>query len=220
MKKMYRTKDGFDVRIVREKKSRYIMYCDEYGYMFSVGKKEIEKPFSLLMYNFGYIKTDDIDYIDGISKRLAWVRYKSMIHRVYSGYERHKAYRNVTVCDEWRNFVNFEKWFNENNIDGFVMDKDMLSEPDNKIYSPVTCCFIPRSINGIGNNKNSIELRNGKYGFSIADSAGVHYIPVGSKEEAERFKKICGRLRIDAILNEYKHLIKLEVRDKILSLYD
>lgn len=220
MKKMYRTKDGFDVIIMRETKNRYIMYCEDYGYMFSIYKKAIEKPFFLLIEGFGYIKTNDVDYVDGISKRPAWSKYKSMLKRVYSGHERYKAYYNVAVCDEWRDFVNFERWFNNNYVEGFAMDKDFLSKPDNKIYSPETCCFIPKSINSIVNRTDSVLFRNGRYGFYVPDGAVMRYIPVGTKEEAERFKKVCGRIAISTLLWEHRYSIKSEVSKKILSLYD
>lgn len=39
----------------------------------------------------------------------------------------------------------FKEWFDLNYIDGWELDKDILG--DDSIYSPETCCFVPRIIN-------------------------------------------------------------------------
>lgn len=56
------------------------------------------------------------------------------------------SYKNCYVCDEWLKFSNFKKWFDENYIKNYCLDKDLFSDVD-KIYSPQTCCFIPMEIN-------------------------------------------------------------------------
>lgn len=56
------------------------------------------------------------------------------------------AYENCVVCEEWKLYSNFKKWFDENYIEGYAMDKDLFSN-GKKIYSPETCCFIPASLN-------------------------------------------------------------------------
>lgn len=59
-----------------------------------------------------------------------------------------KSYKNVTVCKSWHNFQNFAKWFEENYIEGFQLDKDLLQYGvENKVYSPDTCVFLPLKIN-------------------------------------------------------------------------
>lgn len=73
-------------------------------------------------------------------------KWVAMIGRCYKngGY---KSYKDVTVCDDWKNFTNFKKWANSNNyITGFALDKDLFGE-NNRIYSPKTCCFMPNEIN-------------------------------------------------------------------------
>lgn len=60
--------------------------------------------------------------------------------------DKFKCYESVGICEEWRYLSNFKKWFEENHIEGFVLDKDLLSGED-KIYSPKTCCFIPQYLN-------------------------------------------------------------------------
>ena len=71
------------------------------------------------------------------------------------------TYINVTVCDDWKLFSNFYKWFNENyrwdlaeQGIKIVLDKDILIK-DNKIYSPNACIFIPEKVNLYIRNKTS-----------------------------------------------------------------
>lgn len=74
-----------------------------------------------------------------------WV---SMLIRYYDkGYlKREPAYIGCRVCEEWKQFSAFKKWFDENYVDGYVLDKDVLKS-GNKVYSPENCAFIPVEIN-------------------------------------------------------------------------
>ena len=62
-------------------------------------------------------------------------------------------YIDCEVSDEFCNFQNFAKWYDRKiytSSYALELDKDLLVR-DNKIYSPSTCCFIPKEIN---NNLN------------------------------------------------------------------
>ena len=37
-----------------------------------------------------------------------------------------ETYNDCSVCEEWLRFSNFKRWFDENYIDGFQLDKDIL----------------------------------------------------------------------------------------------
>lgn len=56
--------------------------------------------------------------------------------------------KGVTVCEEWKAQESFIKWYTENNITGWAIDKDLLSD-GGLVYSPSTCVFIPRGLNSI-----------------------------------------------------------------------
>ena len=86
---------------------------------------------------------------DGSSK--AYTCWRGILRRCYNEKERYKypTYTGVSICDEWKDFQNFAKWFyhNYNNImKDWVLDKDILVK-GNKIYSPETCCFVPQEVN-------------------------------------------------------------------------
>ena len=62
--------------------------------------------------------------------------------------QKHRCYKDVKICEEWLTFSVFKKWFDENYVEGWQLDKDMI-ERGNKIYSPSTCCFLPRELNNV-----------------------------------------------------------------------
>lgn len=97
------------------------------------------------------------DYSD--KNTLAYTVWHGMMRRCYRKDRTTKnvAYSQCVVCDEWLNFQNFKKWFQDNYVDGMFMDKDILVK-HNKVYSPKTCCFVPRLIN------NAFEKRIAKRG--------------------------------------------------------
>ena len=81
------------------------------------------------------------------SQSLAYARWATIIKRCYANDgDKCSAYKECSICDEWILFTNFEGWFNRHYIEGFDIDKDILVK-GNKIYSPSTCCFVPKEIN-------------------------------------------------------------------------
>lgn len=78
------------------------------------------------------------------------VWHSILVRTLYTPHKRlHPAYNDCTICDEWLNLSNFRDWFEnpENGyLDGLQIDKDILVK-GNKVYSPDTCCFVPREIN-------------------------------------------------------------------------
>lgn len=224
---IYKTMDGYEVEIIERCKydgwGRNIMLCRENGYMCSVTDRDIKNGFNLLIFGFGYIKPDSKEHFMSIMGSDAYKRYYSMIHRCYSDDPACFRYRDVSVCDEWRDFNNFEAWFNDNYVPGFHLDKDLFSTPGvKKMYSPVTCCFIPPSVNVmIGTNKDHVIKRGDKYGF-IDKSIMIRqrYILFNSEQEAKDMKRMCMRLKIKTIVEIYYSVLKKRVVEKLLSLYE
>lgn len=77
-----------------------------------------------------------------------FIVWYSMLRRCYSKVYRTRfhAYDKCVVCEEWLTYSNFKRWFDENYVEGWHLDKDILSL-DKKEYGPSTCCFVPRVIN-------------------------------------------------------------------------
>lgn len=95
--------------------------------------------------------------------------WQHMIRRGYSEkyHEKYPTYKDVTVCDEWLNFQNFAKWYDENYYEigeeRVELDKDILFK-GNKIYSPNTCVFVPRAINSLFTKTNKLR---GEYPLGV-----------------------------------------------------
>lgn len=80
-----------------------------------------------------------------------WVR---ILNRCYNEKElsRNPTYKDCHVSEFFLTYTNFRDWYvkqkNWDNPD-FVLDKDLLSPKDNKVYSEETCVFIPKEINSL-----------------------------------------------------------------------
>lgn len=88
----------------------------------------------------------------------AFIKWKSMLSRCYSAKFHHwePSYIGCSVCDEWCLLSNFKKWFDENAIEQYHLDKDILIK-GNKVYSPDTCCFVPQEINKLLNTRRNVR---------------------------------------------------------------
>lgn len=88
--------------------------------------------------------------MSGISTDVSYKVWSTMLQRCYSPkcHIKHLSYIGCSVCEDWLLFSNFKKWHDENYIEGFSLDKDILVE-GNKIYSPNTCRYVPNYLNNI-----------------------------------------------------------------------
>jgi len=100
---------------------------------------------------------------------LAYKHWKAILSRTNGNGK--NTYKDCKICNEWLNFENFVKWFNENYYvienERMNIDKDIIKK-GNKLYSPETCLIVPQSINLIflkqkRKYKNSENLPIGVY---------------------------------------------------------
>lgn len=118
-----------------------------------------------LEYTFATYKENDYNAIlakpitDRKKNRIYQIWYSIVKQESYSKF----PYTDITVCKEWHEFTNFEKWYKENvyTIPGekVVLKKDLLVF-DNNEYSPEMCVFAPYKIIGALRTKyNSKSLK-------------------------------------------------------------
>lgn len=79
----------------------------------------------------------------------AYSVWRSMMNRCYGdgGCNTHKAYFDCSVHPDWHNFQEFAMWFENNHIEGFELDKDLIFQ-GNRLYNPYTCVFLHKVVNG------------------------------------------------------------------------
>ena len=106
------------------------------------------------VYGVGVNNSDCCVWATKDGKRVQKNAYKhwiAMMSRCYGKVkEKETTYIGCKVCDEWLVYSNFEKWFNQHYVEGYALDKDILVK-GNKVYSPDTCCFVPKAINNLLN---------------------------------------------------------------------
>lgn len=137
-----------------------VEFQDEYKYQIRSQYKEfkngkIKNPYDKIVFGVGFIG-DGIytPYIKEERKKSETYKYwQRMLQRGYSEEfkDSFSSYREVKVCEEWHNFQNFAKWFEDNyyevrELGKMQLDKDILNK-GNKIYSPDNCIFVPMRIN-------------------------------------------------------------------------
>lgn len=162
------------VKYVRAKEVYVQFECGRLG-MFDYGnlkKGAFENPWHPTIAGVGYFGFGEYKKASTKVDRNAYRRWTNMIKRCYDERELKKrpSYEKVTVCEEWHNFQNFAKWYEDNYYEvedeQMDLDKDILLK-GNTVYSPETCCFVPHNINILmayrrSNRKNGNPVRVNK----------------------------------------------------------
>jgi hypothetical protein len=227
----YTTNEGYEVEIIEyfgyddctlQFKNQQILKHKDYK---QIVKGQIKNPYHESVYNIGFI--GDGNYkpsLKGVYYKY-YIVWSSMLGRCYSKnkQKKHPTYKDVTVCDEWLNFQNFAKWYEENYIEGFHIDKDILFK-GNKIYSPETCCFVPREINAIfiksektrGEYPIGVGKRNEKGGFqSTLNNKLIGTYP--TIEEAFQAYKIAKENYIKEVADRWKDKITEKTYEALIN---
>jgi hypothetical protein len=121
--------------------------------------------------------------------------YESMKRRCNSNRE---PYKDVSICEEWKNdFKAFSEWYYKNLWkckEPLQIDKDLLSPKGAKMYSPETCCLLPRSLNVFlagKRRKNGLPIgvvKNGNYYRAQVNFMGGHVAKTfDNLEDAKNF---------------------------------
>lgn len=153
------------------------------------------------------IGKNDADYvtkptIGGIKVACpAYLSWKSMLMRVGSkSFQTGRPwYIGVSVCDEWREFSNYLSWWKINQVDGWELDKDLLT--DDREYHPDKCLFVPAWLNTFTNSHKSAR---GQY------LIGVSYIKREKAFQAFCNNKYVGRFSSEEAAHQAWRRSKLE----------
>lgn len=194
-----------------------ILQNQKYG---SVVRGAIKNPYKKLYYGEGYVGKGN--YSNKNAKE-AGKRWQNMMQRCYDGnyHLRYPSYKNVTICEEWKDFQNFAKWYGDNwkpYMEGWVLDKDLLSG-DNKIYSPTTCIFVPQIINSLLVPRPiKIQRKKNRYYPYISKGNDRRYLEVCFSEEEAVEKYSLEKIEYTKeVIKSFDGIISDDVLDKVLN---
>ena len=110
-----------------------------------------------------------------------WQNMKSRCNTPY--WEKYPSYNGISMSDNFKNYDFFVDWCRSQrgfNVDGYTLDKDILSKATgDRVYSEETCSFVPTEING----------------FLIIKNPNVkHYTGVSFQQECQKFIVSCSQL--------------------------
>jgi len=155
--------------------------------------------------------------------------WDGMFNRCYRecDLKRHPSYRGVEICEDWWKLSHFKKWFLDNYVEGYELDKDII-HPGSRVYSPENCCFVPRRINILLTNRARLRGKypvgvtfrkdNGKFAASIDKDGKREFLGMhDSPEEAFLAYKTAKEEYIKEVAQDYfnKGLITERVRDAL-----
>jgi hypothetical protein len=158
---IFTTNEGYEIEIIEYINSRNITikFLTNKENILKTELKEIKKgciknPYHNSVYEVGYFGVGL--YNSNIKAYPIWY---NMLSRCYSKKQQTKrpSYKGCTVAEEWHNFQVFAKWYEDNCVEDYHLDKDILIK-GNKIYSPETCCFVPQEVNSLFTNSKRGNL--------------------------------------------------------------
>ena len=189
----------------------------------SFKKGKVANPYDKTLCGVGYL---------GENHKINQDIYKEwtqMIIRCYDPYflNRYPTYIDCYVCDDWLNFSNFSKWYEENyykiSNEKMCLDKDILIK-GNKVYSSETCVFVPERINllfvkrdndrgelpigcDLHKNSNRIRVRCNIIENKKIKRKSLGYFSLNKPFQAFYKYKTFKEDYIKQVANEYKDLI-------------
>lgn len=170
---------NFTILRVNSAKDITIKHNDEFGHVAKVRADQvrngvIRNPYYPTLYGVAYM---------GVGKHKSKIKGKNVpqygtwtkaIFRCYSEkcLVKYPTYKGCSVSKDWLCFQNFAEWITNHESFGlgYDLDKDLLIK-GNKIYSPETCCLIPRELNC----------------FLTSNKAKRGYFPVGVTRKNKKF---------------------------------
>ena len=173
------------------------------------------------MYGIGYLGEGKYR-----SKTKTYAIWRHILRRCYGKEEKFKSWHNCLVDERWHNYQVFAEWYENNYIDGFHLDKDILIK-GNKIYGPDTCCFVPNMINTLFRNIDKInkypigikfDPRRNTYNANIS-RWGKSYFLGSSKDltEAFSFSKLGREDYLKELAEEWKPQLDIKTYNALIN---
>lgn len=167
----YLTNEGYKITIIEYLRTNNCTIQFENGAILkekhysNIKKGKIKNIYHKSVFNIGFLGEGAYKTCIDSKDTKEYTTWKEMLRRCYDNafLDRHPTYLKCSVDPSWHNFQNFAKWFQQNYIENFDLDKDILTK-GNKIYGPDTCCFVPQQINNLFVKSNE---NRGKYPIGV-----------------------------------------------------
>jgi len=205
----FRTNQGYTAKVVDggSKGGYCTIKIEDYEFevaICSLKRGTVKYPYNKSVYGVGCFGIGKHKAKYKGKRTKAYAVWQNMLGRCYSEklLLKNPTYKDVTVSEDWHNYQAFAEWFTQNYIEGFALDKDLLSG-DIKMYSKHTCIFIPEGLNSFiafasfssnntsGNIGVSWDKQNKKWYASISVNGKLKYLGnfKNKQEAAEVYAK-------------------------------
>lgn len=212
---IYKSKEGISFEVIQASKYWCTIRCQAKGVMSRAKANDILSGNArLYRNNGGYVACNSIGEYEVLIKTTAYKCWVNMLNRVGKG-----RYKNVSIHREWLNFNQFklfyDKWYRE----GFVLDKDILSDGE-KVYSESTCCFVPSVLNTAIRECSTLTNNGSKNtSFTMYFHTMEEVVSCKTNEERDALYKIYRVVKIRTLLSLYDTQIRPEAVEKLYKLY-
>lgn len=228
----FTTNQGYTIEIIGKIATKFYTISFENGitlnrFFQAIKSGSIKNPNHKSVYGVGYFGIGE--YKTSINRKATknYVVWKDMLRRCYDYKhpEKDPTYKECLVSEEWHNFQIFSQWFDNNYIEGFALDKDILQK-GNKIYSKENCCFVPTEINSlllkknlnrgvlpIGVHKSGVKFHSRLSKKNIREHIGLYE----TKEQAFEAYKIEKEKYIKQVAEKYKSQITEQVYQALMN---
>ena len=220
------TKQGYEIEIIDYINNENLTVLFSDGYIShnkkytSFKKGVLLNPYHPTVCNIGYIGEEKYNKNNKYNPKIYPI-WGGIIRRCYDdkAQEKTPTYIDCSVDERWHNYQNFAKWYEENYVEGFHLDKDILIK-GNKIYSPETCCFVPREINHWFREPRRVKskdltgidiLKNNKFQARFCTSIGRISKNFNTFEEAFSYYKTKKEHKLKELADTWKDKITKQV---------
>lgn len=197
-------------------------FCAKTQYInFQTG--HVKNPYDKSVYGVGYVGEGIYKPKFNKERTPEYSAWQGLLKRCYDEkyHKKQPTYIECTVAEEWHNFQEFARWFNENyyEVDGqrMCLDKDILIK-GNKVYSQETCIFVPQNINNLFTKRESqrgdlpigvtFHKKSNKFTSQVNNGSGLVYLGLfENKYDAFRTYKTYKENIIKDIAEKYKNII-------------
>ena len=238
--KIFPTNSGGDCVVVKYVNARNVtvLFLDEAGYCTKTDFKSIRKGnvrnyFSKSVYGVGFLGVGEHKSVISGRESKVYKIWASILQRCYSEswVSANPTYKGCTVCKKWHNFQNFAEWYtnHEHYGLGYHLDKDLFSPKGSKVYSPETCCLIPREINNLFNDSGSTRnnmpqgvsknKKSGKFSAQLSVGTGKrkHFGSYDSAEEAYEKYKVEKESYVKVVAKKWEDKVSEKVFEALMN---